>query len=330
MRSPLLVSLIAIALASPPFLQAEPAAVDLAALPLPPGTKKVYVDSLTAIHATDGPVAATAEALEKLLLGQGWQTYGSAGQTRYYKRGTARLLVTVQAEGAPGKRTMISFGSENMAADLPAPPKVEELQYRDKRLGFLTAQTSIELADFYRQALAPQGWSTTMEKPAKDDFKDVIIFRSTEKAMIRIEMTPTEGKVRADVMYSTPEEVAAEEKRVAAGMAKLREKLAREAAAPLPKVSLSLPANTGGKALTKSNLKFNLPAGKAKAAVEALRKQLVGAGWKEQSAMLEGPAGTVNLAQENRSLNIVYMDPGFMPAEVTVTPSGVEIELTGK
>ncbi len=81
---------------------------------------------------------------------------------------------------------------------------------------------------------------------------------------------------------------------------KFREKLAREAAAPLPKVTLSLPANTGGKALTKSNLTFNLP------------------------------AGTANLAQENRTLNIVSMDPGFMPAEVTVTPLGVEIEVTAK
>lgn len=330
MKSRILLPLLAVALTGYSPLCAEPAALDLTKLPLPPGTKKVYVDSLTAIHATDAPVAATAEACEKLLLDQGWQSYGSAGDTRYYKRGTTRLLVTVQSEGAPGKRTMISFASENMAADLPAPPEVQELQFAGKQLGFLTGMTPMEVADFYRKALAPLGWSTKMAKPEKTDFKDVIIFRSPEKGMIQIEMTPTEGKVRAALIYSTAEEVAAEERRVAAGMAKLREKLAKDAAAPKAKAVLSLPADTGGKALTKDNLKFNVPAGKAKAAVESLRKQLIGAGWKEQSANLDAVAGNVILTQPDRSLNIIYMDPGFMPAEVTVTPAGVEIELAGK
>jgi hypothetical protein len=133
-----------------------------------------------------------------------------------------------------------------MSADLPLPPNTEEVQYDDssKRLGFLAALTPEGVADFYRKALASSGWSTNMEKPVKSDFVYVIIFRSPKDEMIRIEMVPTNEKLRTTVTYSTAEEVAAEKQRAAVGVASLREKLAKEAAAPKPTVTLKLPAGT--------------------------------------------------------------------------------------
>jgi hypothetical protein len=61
--------------------------------------------------------------------------------------------------------------------------------------------------------------------------------------------------------------------------------------------------------------------------VEALRKDLLATGWKETASNLEPAGGTVNLTQGDRALTITYLDPGFMPAEITVNPSGVEIQL---
>lgn len=224
---------------------------------------------------------------------------------------------------------MISFNSESMATDLPLPPNTEDVQYNDsaKRLSFLAALTPDDVAEFYRKALAPTEWSTTMAKPDKSDFVYSIIFQSPKGEMIRIEMVLTDEKLRTTVLYSAAEEVSDEKQRVAVGMASLREKLAKEAAAPKATVSLKLPTGTTSKALTKTQLKLNLPANKGKAAVEALRKALVSAGWKETAASIAPVGGTVTLTKEDRALTILYMDPGFMPAEITANPSGVEIKL---
>lgn len=323
---------IALALFGSVPLPAETAAFDLTKIPLPPGAKRIHADAHSAIYAMDASADKTTAACAKLLLSQGWEPYGFAGLTRYYKRDGVRLLATVQPEAGRTDRTMITFSSEALSADIPLPPDAEEVQYNNssKRLGFLSALTPEGVAEFYRKALAPAGWFTRMEKPDKTDFTSTIIFRNPKEEMIQIEMTPTSGKLRAVATYQTAEEVAAEKQRVAKGMAALKEKLAGEAAAPKPKVTFSLPAGTLSQALTKQALKLNLPAGKAKQAVESLRKQLVAAGWKEMSAALDPVAGTVQLSRESHTLTVVYMDPGFMPAEVTVTPQGVEIELTGE
>ena len=140
-------------------------------------------------------------------------------------------------------------------------------------------------------------------------------------------MTPTSGKLRTMVTYNTAGEVAAERQRVAKGMAAFKEKLAKEASAPKPTVAIALPPSTISKALTSKNLKMNLPANSAKAAVQSLLKDLLAAGWKEATASLESIGGTAQLTLENRTLTIVYIDPGFMPAEVTITPGDVEIKL---
>lgn len=313
-------------------LRAETAGLDLTKLPVPPGAKRIHADAYSAIYSLEAPADETTGACVKLLMAQGWEPYGSAGITRYFKRGTTRLLATIQPEGGGTGRSMISYSSEAMSADIPLPPDTEEVQYNDsdKRLGFLSTLTPEGVTDFYRKSLAPAGWSTTMEKPEKDELTDVIIFRTQKGEMIRIEMKPApEQKLLTTVTYNTAEEVAAEKQRVAAGMAKLREKIAKEAAAPKPKVKISLPAGTISKALIQQTLKLNLPAGKAKPAIESLCKELVASGWKETNKSLDAVAGTVNLSREDQTINMVYMDPGFMPAEVTITPQGFEIELAG-
>lgn len=311
-------------------MRAENSGLDLTKIPVPPGARRIHADAYSAIYSIDAPADSMREASAKLLAAQGWEPYGSAGLTRYYKRGTTRLLTTIQPEAGKPDRTMITFSGEAMSADIPLPPGTEEVQYTDsaKRLGFLTALSPEGVTEFYRKALAPTGWFTKMPKPEKTDFQYEFIFRSPADEMILINMTPTSGKLRTMVTYSTAEEVAAEKQRVATGMAALKDKLAREASAPKPKVTISLPTGTQSKALTKQDLKLNLPAGKAKSAVESLRDELLASGWKETNASLDPAGGTVNLSRESHSLTILYMDPGFMPAEITVTPLGVEIDLT--
>ena len=60
-------------------------------LPVPPGTKPVYVGDSTAMYATEIAVSATAEACRNLLLAQGWVAYGGAGDSANSNRTPSSL-----------------------------------------------------------------------------------------------------------------------------------------------------------------------------------------------------------------------------------------------
>jgi len=60
--------------------------------------------------------------------------------------------------------------------------------------------------------------------------------------------------------------------------------------------------------------------------VEAWRKQFRDAGWKEDAASVEALAGAVSLSKGSQSLSINYTDIGVMPAEVSISAIGVELE----
>ena len=57
------------------------------------------------------------------------------------------------------------------------------------------------------------------------------------------------------------------------------------------------------------------------------RKQFAKAGWKEKDdATVEDMAGTIAFTRENQDLSILYVDNGIMPAEITISATGVELE----
>jgi hypothetical protein len=143
--------------------------------------------------------------------------------------------------------------------------------------------------------------------------------------MVRIEMTPGGESLRAAVKYFNADDVAAEDAKAAAQKAKLMDKLA--AAANAPKLLIALPADIKSKALRKNTLQFNLPIGRAQPAVEAIEKDLIGSGWKRTGGNLQKETGNLQLTKDALSLSVVYMDPGFMPAEVTLTSTGVELDV---
>jgi hypothetical protein len=88
-----------------------------------------------------------------------------------------------------------------------------------------------------------------------------------------------------------------------------------------------LPADAKDVQLSKDEIKFAVGKGKAKAAVESLRKQFRGAGWKEDVAALDGMAGALSFSKEGgQSVTINYTDTGFMPSEVTVSVMRGELE----
>jgi len=133
-----------------------------AKLPVPPKVKPVYVGDASAMYVTDLSVAETKEACRKLLVADGWTTYGAVGDTVDYKQNAIRVSATVSSAPAQGAKTMITYSTILMSADLPVPPDAEELRYAEqtRELSFETAADKNATKKLWRRTNGNQRWST--------------------------------------------------------------------------------------------------------------------------------------------------------------------------
>jgi hypothetical protein len=317
--------------------------VNLAKLPVPRDSKAVYVGDATAMYVTGASVESTAATMSKLIMTEGWQPYGTAGDSSYFKQNAIRLGVTVSSAPAQGGKTMISFASELMSADLPAPEKAEELQYADstKELSFATTGDTNAVVDYYKKALAQAGWQPTLDNTVKIDDNDTMIFRNPAKDMLTLSMPPaSDGKIRVALQHQSAAEIAELDRQIKAMAPTLRKEAqareAREAAEfieahkPSPKVAVTLPGGITDVEQTKDEIKFKVGNGKARAVAEAWRKQFRESGWKEDVAVVHAMAGSIALSKEKGSLTISYTDTGMKPAEISLSVMGAELEPSTK
>ncbi len=199
--------------------------VKLDTLPRPPATKPVYVGDLAAMYVTDGPVAETSATLRKLLLEAGWKPYGSAADTSWFKQNAVRLSATVSSAPAQGGKTMISFSSELMSADLPAPPDADDLRYAEstKQLSFDSPVDKKEVTSFYRKELASSHWEPTLEKLVDIDERPTMIFRNPGKDMLTLSFSAERnGRTPVSLQFQTAAEIAELERRLNEQAAKFR------------------------------------------------------------------------------------------------------------
>ena len=306
-------------------------------LPIPPGAKSVYVGDSTAMYATEVAVPATQDACRNLFVAQGWVPYGKAGDSDFFKQNAMLVTATVSSAPAQGGKTMIQYSTQQMSADIPAPPDVDDLRYVDEppELTFATANQDA-IVEFYRKTLAAVGWQPTLDHVIDVDEKPTMIFRNPAKDMVTLSMSGVHaGKLLASVRFQSAAEIAELDRRIKEEAPNLRAaaeaKAAKEAAElaernKVPKVAVTLPADAKDVKQTKDEIKFTLSKGKAKAAVESLRTQFHDSGWKEDVASLEGMAGTLLLSKGDQSVTITYSDTGFMPTEVSISAMRAELE----
>jgi hypothetical protein len=177
-----------------------------------------------------------------------------------------------------------------------------------------------------------------MDKMVDVDEKPTMIFRNPAKEMITLSVPYNYGggKLGVSVRFQSAAEIAELDRRIKEEAPKLRAaaqaKEAKEAAElaernKVPKVAVMLPADAKDVHQTKDEIKFAVGKGKAKTAVESLRKQFRDAGWKENVAALDGMAGALSFSKEGgQNVTINYTDTGFMPSEVTVSVMRGELE----
>jgi hypothetical protein len=310
-------------------------------LPVPPNAKPVYVGDSTAMYETEAAVPATVDACRNLFVAQGWVPYGDAGDSAVFKQNANLVTATVSSAPAKGGKTTIQYSNQLISADIPAPPNVEELRYVDEppELTFTTTNQDA-IVDFYRKTLATAGWKSTMDHMVDVDEKPTMIFRNPAKDMLTLAATGVlSGKLLFSVRFQSAAEIAERDRKRKEAAPKLRAaaeaKAAQEAkeAAELaernkvPKVAVTLPADAKVVKQTKDSIKFTVGKGKAKAAVESLRKQFREAGWKEDVASVTGMSGVVSVSKEGGpSATITYTDTGFMPTELSVSAFRAELE----
>jgi len=298
--------------------------VDLSKLPVPAGTQPFFGGPVNSSYITETPVDKTAEACRILLLEKGWQPYGTAGDVQFFKQNAIRLAARVSSAPAQGGKTVIDYSTRLMSTDLPAPAETENLQYTDTptQLFFETKGTQQDVVGFYQKTLGKAGWEATTEKPVKIDFKDLMIFRNPQQDMLTLELTDVDGKSRVLLKFQSAAEIAEIERQIKADS----ERKKMEKNKPLPKLAVRVPVDAKDVEQSKTRIEFKLVTGKVKALVEAWRKQFAKDGWKEELATLEDMAGSISFEKDNQNVSVIYSDTGILPAEVTVSARGVELE----
>jgi hypothetical protein len=186
--------------------------VDLASLPVPADAKPFFVGPASAIFLSEAAQKKVADACRKLLIDKGWEPYGVAGDSQFFRQNAIRLTAFITVAPAQGGKTLITYSTVLMSAELPAPPFAQNLQYADTT-ATLSSQTSAKPADvfsFYRQALANAKWEATTTNPVRDGTKAFQIFRNPGKEMLTIETRTTldSDQSKVTVKYQDATEIA--------------------------------------------------------------------------------------------------------------------------
>lgn len=301
--------------------------VNLSKLPRPSTQKTVYEGETAAMYVSDAPVPATATECQRLMKQDGWEVYGSAGDTTNYKQNGVMVGVTVSAAPAEGGKTMISFSKDMMSYDIPSFPDAASVQYVDnlRRLSFDTNTEAEAVAGFYKERLAKTGWKANEEKLLSDEDKDFMVFREPSGGLLFLNIGKGyQGKRKVELEGTTMEEFNAASAR--ARKKAVAEVERRKEAAKMAKIALKLPSGAEGLKSAKDRVEFTLPSGRAQATAEAWSKQYKEEGWKEDVANLAKAFGSMALSKDGMNLSINYTDTGIMPAEFTIYTIGAELE----
>lgn len=299
--------------------------VDLAKLPAPPKSKPFYAFPVVAAHITEVPVEETTATVKKLLTAAGWSPYGDSPGLWSFKQNAVLVKASISSAPAQDNKTVVTYSSEQMSADLPAPELAEGLDYDEHlmRLMFESKQPTEEVVGFYRDALAKLGWEPATDKPVQDGKSSWLYFNSKPQGRVSLQVVDSDEARRVELVRQTPEQIAEEERLIAE--AKKKPKPEPTPKPETPVVKIKLPKGAKNVESEEDEIKFEVGNGKAKAAAVALQKVLKGAGWTEDAATLEDVTGLMKFSKDDASVTIVYVDTGFMAAEVTV--SGFRVNL---
>jgi hypothetical protein len=298
--------------------------VDLGKLPVPAGAKVFFAGPASVMYFTPAAPDKTTEAIAGLLSKLGWQPYGSAGAARNYKHNAVLLTAYVARTAPPDEKTSISYSTQMMSVDLPAPPQASRLQHADvtRTLSFDTPVSITDTVAAYQKALQPLGWKATLKEPVKEDNNSVMIFRNSANDMLTLTMHEFEGQTRGELALATAPELEAKTQREKAAA----QKLLASKPTTLPTEAIAIPPTAKDVTMREGEITMTVAAGQAKPLATQLGTALTDAGWKAGEHVADAMAGTLSFTKGDGRLTIVYLDTGVLPAEVSLTAIGVKLD----
>ena len=114
-------------------------------------------------YVTEKSVKETSAALNTLLTAKGWEPYGNAGDSSYFKKNAVRLSAWPSVAPAQGGKTMIQFAAADVGRPARPPVSRRRLRRRDQGASIQVDMTPKALAAFYKEALGKAGWKSTTE-----------------------------------------------------------------------------------------------------------------------------------------------------------------------
>lgn len=189
--------------------------LSLKTLPQPENSEVLYEFPVSLAYVTPTPVDAVAANVDKALQAAGWEPYGQAGDTRFYRQNAIRLLATIGAAPAQEGKTVVTYFTELLSAELPAPADAKQPQYSEPPVQLMVDFAGdLATADaWYRERLGKMGWEPTTENPVKQGFEYFVIYRNKPGEMLEINFREIDDFTRLTLRFTSAEEFAEMEKR---------------------------------------------------------------------------------------------------------------------
>jgi hypothetical protein len=299
--------------------------VDIRKLPKPEGAKELYVQPTSGIYVCDLAVDKAKSTTRELLERDGWHWFGDTTVSYFMRKNAVRLQVMCSESPAQAGKTTLQYSTEQMSAALPAIPDLIRISYSDSTM-WLDGDSKLEIEPFvakYRKTLEAEGWKATTENPIKIDFNEHLIFRNKDNDLAELVFRQVDSITRFELKFMTAAQVDAESKLAekAAADAEAKRKIEIERMKNPPKISIEKPETSTLSEESKQSLEFTVASGTAKKVVTKWLEAQKANGWKVQATVDRKELGEFELTNGEMKINVSFVDPGFIPGEITIKTS---------
>ncbi|TWT91978.1 hypothetical protein [Stieleria varia] len=298
--------------------------VNLRGLPKPE-SKELYVQPASAIFTCELSVDQAKVRCRELLEGAGWEWFGDTTVSFFMRQNAVRLQVMCSESPAQPGVTTLHYSTELMSSTLPMVPDLVRVAYSDMTTT-LDGDSTLgvdEFATAYRKTLTEAGWNATTEQPIKIDFRDHLIFVNQAKEMAELSFYTVESVTRFQLRFQTAEQVERESQQAKMAVLQAQTKRDADEARLLnpTRIVIARPDGADIRQATKQKLEFTVRSGTAKAAVSQWIQSCKDAGWKIETLVESREVGEYKLTKGEQVISASFVDPGFIPGEITLKTS---------
>lgn len=320
--------------------------VDSRTLPALPDARVLTGGPTLTTYITPDGAAATADAARKLLTDAGWQEYGPVSaptlvnpdqRTLTFRQNAINLTALIGTAPTLEEQTTLQYGMSLLSHELPAAPEAVEIKYDDYQplLTYNSAQPVAEIADFYRQELAANGWQGKSEVTNDNEKRLVLIFEhAVQAASMTVELQQSDDEtatvqVRQAPLAPTPERDASPADRESVG-SEMPAAPAASTVEPLILTRQDLPIPPGARKLSFDELVGDVTYSSELSIanlVEFSKEMLAAAGWTKSEFGVETEnAAAIEFHKANSQLDLRMSSSGD-GTNVTISGRAIDWQL---